>query len=251
MSLTNREKRLIILLMIVSILALYYQYIIYPRLLKINELKANYMSMERRYNSTTKSIDVSNIDDSIKKYERQLALYDEYIPEYSNIEDFIVELYKYAETSGIKIQSIQFDQEQQGSKQQEAKSKVYKVYPMIIDVKGSYTSIANFVTMIQNSRRLTTIKGVSLSRSKESINAIINVNIYYQKDSFMNAKMGKYSGKDDPFKPLVTPVQGQSTQSNGNLTQTGSSQVQQEINKEITNQLKETINSLIDNIGKK
>lgn len=246
MNLTKREKRLIMILIIFAVLAFYYQYIIYPELLKINELKSTFTSLEKKYGDVVNGIDASKLNNSIKEYKNQLAYYNEYIPEYLNIENFIPELYKDAKIAGLKIQLVQFDQGQSNAKQNSTSSKIFKEYPIVIDAQGSYVNIDNFIMMLQDSKRLVTIKGVSLSRSQDYINAVIYVSIYYRKDSFASSQKVKQSSRVDPFKPLLPLPQDKTSQQNNNLSQS-----QQGVNNEIANQLNETLNNLINNIGKK
>ncbi|WP_026487534.1 type 4a pilus biogenesis protein PilO [Caldanaerobius polysaccharolyticus] len=245
MKLTDREKRLIAALIVVAALALYYQYIVYPKWSRISQLKAVYASAEQEYGASAKGLNPSNIMTSVKKYEDQLAAYNEYIPEYLNAEDFAVQMYKWARSSGVDIKSIQFDQQRESGQQRENKAGGYKEYPIVVDATGSYQALINFMTLVQNSKRLATIKDVSLSRSENSINAILDISIYYIKDSFAAGKLKMYNGKGDPFKPLLGPAQKGSSKAVGGQTATG------QVDESVTGQLKDTINQLIDSIGKK
>ncbi|WKV08976.1 type 4a pilus biogenesis protein PilO [Thermoanaerobacterium sp. CMT5567-10] len=250
MKLTAREKVLIVVLLIVASFSLYYQFILTTQIAVIDKLKQDVVNLKAEVTSYNK-INLNNIKDSLININQKIEISNEELPDYENIEEFIVSLDDVISSTGVNFEEINFNSNQgqeQSVNNQQAKSSNnknnYTEIPVNIKVTGGYANITAFIRDIQTLKRINDIKSLEITSDNKSNGLLLNMNIVIYS---MNKKGGSYleapsiKGKSDPFKPLIE--ENQNPQSS-NTNPSGQNSVQGiDINKIITDSINSALNS--------
>lgn len=250
MKLTAREKILIAILLIVALFSLYYQFVLTRQLAVIDELRQDVVNLKAEVTSYN-TINLDNIKSSLTNINQKIEISNEELPDYENIEEFIVSLDDIISSTGVNFEEINFNSNQsqeQSVNNQQAKSNSnknsYAEIPVNIKVTGDYANISAFIRDIQALKRINDIKSLEIASDSKSNGLLLNMNIVIYS---MNKKGGSYlkataiSGKADPFKPLIEEKQNLQS---SNTNPSGQNSVQGiDINKIITDSINNALNS--------
>ncbi|MBE0067731.1 type 4a pilus biogenesis protein PilO [Thermoanaerobacterium thermosaccharolyticum] len=250
MKLTARERILIVILLIVALFSLYYQFILTRQLAVIDELRQDVVNLKAEVTSYN-TINLDNIKSSLTSINQKIEISNQELPDYANIEEFIVSLDDIISSTGVNFEEINFNSNQgqeQSVNNQQAKSSNnknnYTEIPVNIKVTGDYASITAFIRDIQTLKRINDIKSLEITSDNGSNGLLLDMDIVIYS---MNKKGGSYleapsmKGKSDPFKPLIE--ENQNPQSS-NTNPSGQNSVQGiDINKIITDSINNALNS--------
>ncbi|MGF7397061.1 type 4a pilus biogenesis protein PilO [Thermoanaerobacterium thermosaccharolyticum] len=250
MKLTARERILIVILLIVALFSLYYQFILTRQLAVIDELRQDVVNLKAEVTSYNK-INLNNIKNSLADINQKIDISNEELPDYENIEEFIVSLDDIISSTGVNFEEINFNSNQgqeQSVNNQQAKSNSnknnYTEIPVNIKVTGDYASITAFIRDIQTLKRINDIKSLEITSDSKSNGLLLDMNIVIYS---MNKKGGSYleapsmKGKSDPFKPLIE--ENQNPQSSNTNPGVQNSVQGIDINKIITDSINSALNS--------
>lgn len=270
MKLTNRERVLILLALVIGIIALYYQFILSSQLSNISKLKNEVTSLKTESNKYD-MLNLKNLNESLTKVEQKINTTNEELPDYENIEEFIVSLDNIIASTGVNFKEINFQNNgnqgqnqnppQQNLQQQNGgNSKSQKKYveiPVNISVTGNYNNISAFISEIQKLKRINDIKSLEILNDKESDSLTLNMSLVIYS---MNQKGGSYlkpsstTGRSNPFKPLEEVQQNMQNQGNKQNNQQTIPSI--DVNKIITDTLNNALkvippqNNTLNNNGK-
>lgn len=228
MKLSDREKIFLIIGLCVLIAAIYIQFIILPQSHILNDLKNKYSVEAMSYGDTKHTASLSEIESKINQINDKLENGTDEITQTVDIEHYIDNIDQKIKISGVKLKSIQFNINSQDgggqanrSVQNSARSQnnLYKEYGITINIAGSYKSISQFLYFIQDSERLTSIKSITINRSGQTLEASINISIYYYSDVLNKTKSTVSAKHDDPFKSLGTNQNTSQSKTNAGSTQ--------------------------------
>ncbi|MDE4541680.1 type 4a pilus biogenesis protein PilO [Thermoanaerobacterium sp. R66] len=253
MKLTTREKMLIGVLFIVAFFGLYYQLVLTKQLVVIDKLRRDVMSLQTEVNDYN-TLSVDKMKNRLSEIDSQIEICNEKLPDYENIEDFVVLLDDAIAKTGVNFEELNFnltDNQLQSPENQTNNNKISKTkyveIPVNIKVAGDYSKISNFIEEVQSMQRLNNIKSFEISKDNESNNLLLNIDIVIysmSKKGGSNLNPLETSGKSDPFKSLVEVNKGnQNTNANSN-NQNSLQGI--DINKIIS----DSINSAINNVSK-
>lgn len=134
------------------------------------------------------------------------------LPESERNPEIAYNLKKIGDINGIKINAVNFSQSDVSNPQQggngtingaDASANLIPV-PVSLQVSGEYNNIINFISAIENDKRIAEVSSVSMSNASDTLAATININYIYMQ--VLNKDNEQYDfnkdtyGKKDLFK---------------------------------------------------
>lgn len=216
MKLSRRELVLLIILIIMSVGVLFYQFVYTGRraeILKLeSELKANTDKLAKlmaRQHEDEKYLEkVRSLDAEIRSIERR-------VPYIKDMPGMLVELYYMILEHRLEGNSISFSNITEGEK--------YDFFNISFEVKGNKSGINDFLQEIESFRREMSINSISfIVGSSDILNVKLNLKVYLLKDAephkepvdydFMEGKYGDFRDLYEMFK--ITEKSGAGNNSN-------------------------------------
>ncbi len=163
MALTNREKILILILGFVIVITLYLNFLIFPKLEKLQE---NFMSLKEK-EILVGTLQQKNESTTLNKKEaiqREIEKIESILPSQARIPEMYLDILSIADKTGIKqqsfiIQSPTFEEislsnqvEKVENESNESSEKLMKILMNHV-FTGSYEQVKNYISEIQKSRR--------------------------------------------------------------------------------------------------
>lgn len=229
MTLTHREKILILILGFVIVIALYLNFLIFPKLEKLQE---NFMSLkekERLVDKLQQTNESTVLDEKETTIQREMDKIESILPSQARIPEMYLDILSVANKTGIKqksftIQSPNFEEISLSNQEEKVKSKSNESFEQLMKIPmkhvftGSYEQVKNYISEIQRSRRKIDIVGYQLkSTSSQRNQSQLFVTVTLQ--AYALAKKGEdYSkfidydfiknndyGREDPFISGIEP----------------------------------------------
>lgn len=164
MTLTNREKILILILGFVIVIALYLNFLIFPKLEKLQE---NFMSLKEKeilVGTLQQTNESTTLDEKETTIQGEIDKIESILPSQARIPEMYLDILSIVDKTGIKqqsftIQSPNFEEislsnqeERVESESNESSEQLMKI-PMKHVFTGSYEQVKNYISEIQKSRR--------------------------------------------------------------------------------------------------
>ncbi|MDI3312538.1 MAG: Tfp pilus assembly protein PilO, partial [Thermoanaerobacterium sp.] len=128
MKLTTREKMLIGVLFIVAFFGLYYQFVLTKQLAIIDKLRHDVIILQAEVDDYN-TLSIDKMKNRLSEINRQIEICNEEIPDYENIEGFIVLLDDAITKTGVNFEELNFnlsDNQEQSTNNQTSNNKTSK-----------------------------------------------------------------------------------------------------------------------------
>lgn len=229
MTLTSREKRLLLLLAIVIVLAVYLNFLIFPKLETIQQYSKE-LKDEKIILNTLQQTNVAGIlPEKEEVLQQQMQGIESILPSDPKLPAVYRELVSIANQTGIQQQSLSIESpkfetisdelakvEENSQQEIESKEQLMKI-PINHQFLGTYEQVKDYIKKLQNSKRRIDItqyqlSGNSSENRENEISASFHLQVYALLEEGQNYSqyveydfMEEHYGRDNPFIKGITP----------------------------------------------
>lgn len=193
MRMSEREKVLAVILAVLLIGVVSYQYVYAAQRTEIQkleaELKANgdkYASLTARQKEADKYLkNIRSLDAEIRSIERE-------VPYTKDMPGALVEIYYMLSEHGLQSESISFSNISKGDK--------YDYFNIVFELNGKKHNVNNFLRQLDNFERKLTINSISMvAVGTEDLSVKLDLKVYLLKDSEPHAEPEDYEFMEGNF----------------------------------------------------
>lgn len=201
---SKRERVLLLILAVIILAALFYQFVLIPQEKAIEKLKEEKADFELERETIQEILSKENSLD--KEWKDVKKAYDTEIAKYNlgmDQPELIRMLNSITDSSKIKISGVSF-KEPEAMDMEDVDASISEV---TFEYKGGYSDLENLLSQLRNNPKKFLIDQLSLNRDKEDVlsgklalNAISYANAGKDKNGYFYNTEYENQGKEDPFK---------------------------------------------------
>jgi type IV pilus assembly protein PilO len=149
----------------------FYMYVLLPQELRITELKAAKMELERK-NAVVQDFSKKHADTNtyLAEIDKKTAWVDAMLPNSAELGGFLTQLEQAAEASSVQLSEVKPGQN--------ISKAGYQAVPIEVTIRGTFAQILSFLQRLDNAKRFTSVNNVSVKSQQGMLDGKLTIVIY-------------------------------------------------------------------------